>query len=64
MKMQSVDKFNAMKGELLVKDKEDREKHKREMDDLRKREAEELKRHGGGKEVAKNVLMPTYFLVN
>lgn len=32
------------------------------MDDERKREAEELKRNGGGKEAAKNVLMPTYYL--
>jgi hypothetical protein len=32
------------------------------MDDERKREAEELKRNGGGKEAAKNVIMPTYYL--
>jgi hypothetical protein len=63
MKIQSVDKFaSGMKTELLNKDKEERERLKRALDDERKREVEELKRNGGGKEAAKNVLMPTYFL--
>jgi len=51
-----------MKTELMAKDKEDRERMKRETDDIRKREAEELKRSGGGKDAIKNVLHPTYVL--
>lgn len=63
LKMQANDKFTGgQKTKLLAEEKLEREKCKREMDDQRRREAEDLKRSGGGKDAVKNVLMPSYQL--
>lgn len=63
MKMQKVDKMApGLKAERLKQEKDEKEKKKRMLEDERMREAEELKRNGGAKESAKNIVMPTYNL--
>lgn len=57
--MGKTDKFGCgMKSELLKERKEEQEKVKRELEDNRLREAEELKK--SGKNAAKNVLFASY----
>ena len=58
LKQQQFDKFNSgMKTALLAQQKEANEKEKRELDDARKRDAEEFKKQMAGAAV-KNVVMP------
>jgi hypothetical protein len=48
-----------MKTQLLAQQKEDKEREKRDVDDARKRDAEEFKKAMAGA-ASKNVVMPQY----
>ena len=61
MKILCADNINnGAKCDLLKWEYERKDKIKRDHDDIRKREAEELRRSGSSKDATKNVIFPAY----